>query len=1212
MLSDLQSPGCDIELINKTLVVFENVLQEQNHEEFSEKLVNKSLHPLCGNPLDAGHNQEDIELANKLGHHSLGYLLQRDRRFEEALAETPWLVVQDLNGVAVVQSDSFILEELSGSDLCESLEDEECMITESHPITVSSSVPVLKKTQNLLVKSSLSFSSSGYYSNYSILESIQIEHVKTQPLELHFVASNPAIANKENETSPKESEFPQALYEDSPQYNLASSYEEVVKLAEQVGHHSLGYLLQRDKKFEEALAETPWLTKQGLNGVITVCSDSFILEELSSSLPFDDDEASTDPAQLYDPSFPDHSMYADDHNIASAAMKSDCENIVSTSSSRKTLVPGHGDCVYPCATTDLKGESQSDIKLTSMYISPYTLSPTTDTSGPNMRWERVMSLEAIAMSSPCEGESSSSSIPTMTETAPLWKEYERKEYERLPSFIEVVTLLAREENASSTTSTTFKPFNSTCNVKRKWADSMALCPENVNTWECTMSTPAEEEEKVTSFSASAGSFSAREEEKASSVSASDLTTLMCEAAAEPVLLTTNALLEERESTITVSQAAPPLVDATLHFDQSAQCGLVCSLSQAVTNSCSSASRNALLVKISELLGGLQVSPPGQASVEDGYSVSDISAVEPASSMQIPSGHSASSITLMEPTNSTPATESATSMWGDPSTQSLCPENMNECMAVSMSLPAEEDKKAALLSTYDVKAITLPSREASLFSASELKTSSLSASDLTKLKCEAAPPKPSSTTAVMEEWESVRQSPSLSVDTTSDQSAQCDFVCSFTNSCLSAPSNDAQDISLFVKISELGSLRLEDRAVCSIPDKVVNESESLLVESVTSTHLMAAVSSTATEWGWGVVPSIFVSPPDSPQFFEEGNFSYSTTCLPQDEDLSGQMQNYADETFALASLPYDVKEPQLLEEGNFLFAFASFPEDTVGSLPKCVDSPQFFEERNFSFATTPKAENFSFAATLPPQDAHLETRQFFEEEDFHFLTCNFLQDTELCIDVNSPVQPGACLDMETIATSHLGVSSVGTDLTSTPSKLEPSSQAVHNIMPPLDLSLLEELPFSFSATSFQVQDKQAWFIDDSANSSHNVEHQRMSPAATHSALPSTSTVYGYPSTSVAKLCVVPPVTSSLILSASSKSVAAMCSDNKDPFFVDCSAVVMCKESLPQVPELNYYSPSIAASSNNQPQPVSTPVNQQVLETYFKEQVIAKNYPFVACS
>ena len=46
----------------------------------------------------ADYSLEDIELANEMRCHSLGYLLQRDKRLERALAESPWLVQWDSNG----------------------------------------------------------------------------------------------------------------------------------------------------------------------------------------------------------------------------------------------------------------------------------------------------------------------------------------------------------------------------------------------------------------------------------------------------------------------------------------------------------------------------------------------------------------------------------------------------------------------------------------------------------------------------------------------------------------------------------------------------------------------------------------------------------------------------------------------------------------------------------------------------------------------------------------------------------------------------------------------------------------------------------------------------------------------------------------------------------------------------------------------------------
>lgn len=273
------------------------------------------------------YSQEVIELASTLGYHSLGYLLRRDRNLEAALAEMPWLTRQDLDGIIVVNSDSFILEELSSSDLepveggtgtIESL----CTCT-TYNVPASCSVPVvMTKPPNRLVKT-LSFRSSGYHSLDSILvDSVPLlertllsnhsVETRSETSSLHWfdecnlescwsegsckefsqevdaVDTQEAITEAESpvEFQVKDEESETVTFEDLSQYQLTCAVgfsKEGVQVAEQLGHHSLGYLLKRDKNLEEALCEIPWLAQIDSSGVTVIRSDSFILEELSNS-----------------------------------------------------------------------------------------------------------------------------------------------------------------------------------------------------------------------------------------------------------------------------------------------------------------------------------------------------------------------------------------------------------------------------------------------------------------------------------------------------------------------------------------------------------------------------------------------------------------------------------------------------------------------------------------------------------------------------------------------------------------------------------------------------------------------------------------------------------------------------------------------------------------------------------------------------------------
>ena len=126
----------------------------------------------------AGHG--DFELVEQLGNNSLGYLLQRDKEFEEALAETPWLTHMDSNGAVVVRSDSLILEEISDSE-------NETILPHSAQVVVSSSMPVLRKTLSFPVKHSASFSSSGYSSFCSHHSNCTMD---TVPPTLHAITSS--------------------------------------------------------------------------------------------------------------------------------------------------------------------------------------------------------------------------------------------------------------------------------------------------------------------------------------------------------------------------------------------------------------------------------------------------------------------------------------------------------------------------------------------------------------------------------------------------------------------------------------------------------------------------------------------------------------------------------------------------------------------------------------------------------------------------------------------------------------------------------------------------------------------------------------------------------------------------------------------------------------------------------------------------------------
>jgi hypothetical protein len=118
-------------------------------------------------------NQVVMQLADTMGHHSLGYLLKRDMNFALSLAESSWLVRYDTNGVAVVKSDSLVLEEISNSDF----DDQERAVNRTLKSNITSSgisvvrshsFPILMtKISNLVIRS-LSFCSSGYQSLYSI------------------------------------------------------------------------------------------------------------------------------------------------------------------------------------------------------------------------------------------------------------------------------------------------------------------------------------------------------------------------------------------------------------------------------------------------------------------------------------------------------------------------------------------------------------------------------------------------------------------------------------------------------------------------------------------------------------------------------------------------------------------------------------------------------------------------------------------------------------------------------------------------------------------------------------------------------------------------------------------------------------------------------------------------------------------------------------
>lgn len=230
-----------------------------------------------------------------MGHHSLGYLLTRDRKFQEALTETPWLSQKDSDGV--VKSGSLILEELSGSDL-DPLE-ERPQTVESQLIDMSHSAPEMIKTPG----NTLSLPSSGYHSLCSIpldlatfweqtLQSNQLQEL--QPVDwlgsddMENCWSESSTSRKGNFNAP-EAIVDGKILENNSKTPAAHTLEEhpiqsagFTKWEEptnQIEHHTLGYLLQGD---EQAIGEVPWLMQVGSN---PIKSDSFIPKNLSTSDP---------------------------------------------------------------------------------------------------------------------------------------------------------------------------------------------------------------------------------------------------------------------------------------------------------------------------------------------------------------------------------------------------------------------------------------------------------------------------------------------------------------------------------------------------------------------------------------------------------------------------------------------------------------------------------------------------------------------------------------------------------------------------------------------------------------------------------------------------------------------------------------------------------------------------------------------------------------
>lgn len=338
-------------------------------------------------------SREDIELVAKtLGQHSLGYLLRRDKMFADALVATPWLTQQDSDGVVVIRSDSLILEDLSSTDVLDPIEegDTERIVSQYtyNNMFTSSSLPALKMP-NPLVKSSLSFCSSGYYSLHSV--SVPLEQVLQPKRSLELPLETPRLSeayvnNWKKETSTSVKTVIEKYEAGLPQSVCAGFSKAEIQLAEQMGRHSLGYLLQRDRRLEDALAEESWLTQIDQNGVVMVLSDSFVVEELSTSdltdavdcstnvNPVSDSMNSIDSTQqgydlsLYIPNKNSESEYTDNVQSTESALSTLFPPSTSQSGDSEELSPSKRDGIIP---TTKAPASKKDTDVESMS-SPIT------------------------------------------------------------------------------------------------------------------------------------------------------------------------------------------------------------------------------------------------------------------------------------------------------------------------------------------------------------------------------------------------------------------------------------------------------------------------------------------------------------------------------------------------------------------------------------------------------------------------------------------------------------------------------------------------------------------------------------------------------------------------------------------------------------------------------------------------------------------------